>query len=61
MIENTELNLEELLELMRYSFLRLDGAWFMASVEKLGLEIATELDVKAWEMFSERLGKKSLQ
>ena len=58
MIENTELNLEELLELMRYSFLRLDGAWFMASVEKLGLEIATELDVKAWEMFSERLGKK---
>ncbi len=56
--ENIELGLEELLELMRYSFLRLDGAWFMASVEKLGLETATELDVKAWEMFSERLGKK---
>jgi hypothetical protein len=40
------------------SFLRLDGAWFMASAEKLGLKIATELDIKAWEMFSERLGKK---
>lgn len=58
MNENIELELEELLELMRYSFLRLDGAWFMASVERLGLEIATELDVNAWEMFSERLGKK---
>jgi len=58
MEEDIELNLEELLELMRYSFLRLDGAWFMASVEKLDLETATELDVKAWEMFSERLGKK---
>ncbi len=56
--ENIELGLEELLELMRYAFLRLDGAWFMASVEKLGLETATELDVKAWELFSERLGKK---
>jgi len=43
---------------MRYSFLRLDGAWFIASAEKLGLETATELDIKAWEMFSEKLGKK---
>ena len=52
------LDLEKLLELMRYAFLRLDGAWFMASVEKVGLETATELDINAWEMFSERLGKK---
>ncbi len=58
MNENIELSQEELLELMRYSFLRLDGAWFIASVEKLGLETATELDIKAWEIFSERLGKK---
>ncbi|MFX1379069.1 MAG: DUF6125 family protein [Promethearchaeota archaeon] len=58
MKENIDLNLEDLLKLMRYSFLRLDGAWFMASAEKLGLETATELDIKAWEMFSERLGKK---
>jgi hypothetical protein len=58
MKENIDLNSEQLLELMRYSFLRLDGAWFMASAEKLGVEIATELDVKAWEMFSERLGRR---
>ena len=58
MKESIELSLEELLELMRYAFLRLDGAWFMASVEKVGLETATELDIRAWEMFSERLGKK---
>jgi len=58
MNENIELSLEELLELMRYAFLRLDGAWFMALVEKLGIETATELDIRAWEKFSERLGKK---
>jgi hypothetical protein len=58
MNENIELKPEELVELMRYAFLRLDGAWFIASVEKLGLDSATELDVKAWELFSERLGKK---
>ncbi|MFW9950052.1 MAG: DUF6125 family protein [Candidatus Thorarchaeota archaeon] len=58
MKESIELDLEELLKLMRYAFLRLDGAWFMVSVEKLGLGTATELDVRAWELFSERLGKK---
>ncbi|MFX0177683.1 MAG: DUF6125 family protein [Candidatus Hodarchaeota archaeon] len=58
MKENIVLGSEELLELMRYAFLRLDGAWFMASAEKLGVETATELDIKAWEMFSERIGKK---
>ncbi|MHA2289483.1 MAG: DUF6125 family protein [Promethearchaeota archaeon] len=58
MKENIEIDLEELLELMRYAFLRLDGAWFIASAKKFGVEAATELDIKAWEMFSERLGKK---
>lgn len=58
MIENIDLDSEALLKLMRYAFLRLDGAWFMASAKELGVEIATELDVKAWEMFSERLGRK---
>jgi hypothetical protein len=57
-MKDIELDVEELLKLMRYSFLRLDGAWFMASADKLGVEMATELDIKAWEMFSERLGKK---
>ncbi len=58
MIDNIELNLEELLELMRYAFLRLDGAWFIASAKLFGVEAATELDTKAWEMLSERLGRK---
>jgi hypothetical protein len=58
MKENIDLNLKELLELMRYAFLRLDGAWFIASVEKFGVETATEIDIRAWEMFSERLGKR---
>ena len=58
MEENLDLKIEELLELLRYSFLRLDGAWFMASAEKFGVESATDLDVRAWQMFSERLGKK---
>jgi hypothetical protein len=49
---------ETLLDLARYAFLRLDGAWFNASAEKCGLETATDLDVKAWEIFSERLGKR---
>jgi hypothetical protein len=47
-----------LLNLAKYSFLRLDGAWFLAVSERFGVEIATELDVRAWETFSERLGKK---
>ena len=58
MKDKVDLDQEKMLELMRYSFLRLDGAWFMASVEKVGVETATELDIKAWEMFSERLGKR---
>ena len=58
MKESMELDPEQLLELTSYAFLRLDGAWFMASAKKFGVEAATELDTKAWEMFSVRLGKK---
>ncbi len=58
MKDDIELNLETMLELIRYAFLRLDGAWFIAAAEKFGVESATELDVKAWESFSERLGKR---
>jgi len=56
--KNLEVDTEKLLELARYAFLRLDGAWFLATAEKYGVEIATELDVRAWEQFSERLAKK---
>ncbi len=58
MKKNIDLDPKTLLDLAIYAFLRLDGAWFLASAEKFGVEAATELDVKAWESFSERLGKK---
>jgi len=58
MNEDFGLDSEQMLELMRYAFLRLDGAWFIAAADKIGIEGATDLDLKAWEMFSERLGKK---
>lgn len=53
-----ETDAEALLDLAKYAFLRLDGAWFIAAAEKFGVEAATELDIKAWEMFSERLAKR---
>ena len=56
--EDTEIDTEILLDLASYAFLRLDGAWFMAAAERFGVEAATELDIKAWEMFSERLGRR---
>ena len=31
---------ETLLEMARYAFLRLDGAWFMAAAKKFGIEAA---------------------
>ncbi len=58
MTKNTNVDTKTLLDLAIYAFLRLDGAWFLASAEKFGVEAATELDVKAWENFSERLGRK---
>ncbi len=58
MEKNAEPDAKTLLDLAVYAFLRLDGAWFLASAEKFGVEAATELDVKALESFSERLGKK---
>lgn len=56
--EDLDIDSETLLELARYAFLRLDGAWFIASAKKFGVEAATDLDMSAWEMFSERLAKK---
>ncbi len=58
MKKNIDLDPKTLLDLAIYAFLRLDGAWFLASAEKFGVEAATELDVMAWESFSERLGRK---
>ena len=54
----SEIDSETLMDLARYAFLRIDGAWFIASAEKCGVETATDLDVKAWEIFSERFAKR---
>ncbi len=52
------LSTEQLLEIAQYSLVRIDGAWFMALVRKLGKETAWEMDVEAWKQFSYVLGKK---
>ncbi len=53
-----KLTTEQLLEIAQYSFVRMDGAWFMALARKLGKETAWEMDVEAWKQFSYVLGKK---
>jgi hypothetical protein len=55
---HSDSDLQILLDLARYAFLRLDGAWFIAASEKCGVEAATDLDIRVWEMFSERLARK---
>jgi len=51
------LSIEQLFEIAQYSFVRLDGAWFMALAGKLGKEVAWEMDVEAWKQFSYVFGK----
>lgn len=53
------LSTEQLLEIAQYSFVRMDGAWFLALAGKLGKETAWEIDVEAWKQFSYVFGKKS--
>ena len=52
------LSAEQVLEMAQYSVVRLDGAWFMTLVEKLGKETAWEIDIEAWKKFSYVFGKK---
>jgi len=49
---------EQLLEIAQFSFVRMDGAWFLALAKKLGKETAWEMDVDAWSQFSYVFGKK---
>jgi hypothetical protein len=57
-LRSQDISTDDLLELAQYAFLRLDGAWFLASANKYGVENATELDAKAWDIFEERLAKR---
>ncbi len=49
---------EQLLELLQYAFVRMDGAWFMGMAKKHGIDEAWEMDKAAWNQFSYVLGKK---
>jgi len=49
---------EQLLEIAQYSFVRMDGAWFLTLAGKFGKETAWEIDVEAWKQFSYVFGKK---
>ena len=52
------LSTEQLLDIAQYSFVRMDGAWFMSLAKKFGKETAWEIDVDAWSQFSYVFGKK---
>lgn len=53
-----KLSSEEIIELLQYSFVRIDGAWFMALAKEHGIETAWNADVEAWKQFSYLFGKK---
>jgi len=48
----------EVIELLQYSFVRIDGAWFMGLAKTHGIETAWDADVEAWKQFSYVFGKK---
>lgn len=51
----TDLSKEDLIKLLKVfakNWLSHDGCWFIAAEEKYGLDIAMELDTKAWERFA---------
>jgi hypothetical protein len=52
-----ELTDREFLDLARHSFIRMDGAWFMAIAKKYGIEAAWDMDVEAWKQLSYIMGK----
>ncbi|MBN1532396.1 MAG: hypothetical protein JXA20_07025 [Spirochaetes bacterium] len=53
-----QLNAEEILDLAQMSFIRLDGAWFIAVAKRFGIQAAWETDVEAWKQLSYIMGKK---
>lgn len=49
---------KEIMDLMQFSFTRLDGAWFLSLAKKMTIEDAWEVDVDAWSHFAYVFGKK---
>lgn len=52
---------EQMFDLARYAFTRLDGAWFLAVINRVGKDAAWEADVAAWEHLAYVLGKRIRQ
>lgn len=52
------LNNEEIIDLLQYSFVRMDGAWFLGLAKKFGIQTAWEMDVEAWKQFSYVFGRR---
>jgi len=55
------LNSEQMIALLQYSFVRMDGAWFLGLAKTHGIETAWDADVEAWKQFSYLFGKKLRQ
>lgn len=55
---NLNLNNEEIIDLLQYSFVRMDGAWFLGLAKKYGIQTAWEMDVEAWKQFSYVFGRR---
>ncbi len=51
------LTTEQLFDISRLALVRLDGAWFLALAEKMGKDVAWDVDVAAWKRFSYVIGK----
>ena len=49
---------QEVIALLQYSFVRLDGAWFLSLAESHGVDAAWNVDVEVWKRFSYTFGKK---
>ncbi len=55
------LNHEQMINLLQYSFVRMDGAWFLGLAKTHDIKTAWDADVEAWKQFSYLFGKKLRQ
>lgn len=49
---------EELVKWLREAYFTLDGLWFLALEERLGLEGAVEVDVEVWRRFAHVMARR---
>ncbi len=58
MEKKMKLTNEQLLDMSQYTFIRMDGAWFISAAKKFGIQTAWEMDIEAWKQISYLLGKR---